>query len=138
MCRLIVRQHHALADGRAFIELANHVGSLDVEIDLARAEDLAATARAIQGQVEAQRRRHAPEKRILAERLFVLGLPLVDLQRVVFESRRPATSLNFSNLIALPSRRWRGLALSSRRCISRRQWRRVMASLSRSSVITDG
>jgi hypothetical protein len=86
----------------SFRSFANHIATLDVEHDLSRPDDVVAVARKLQAQVEPQRARHTPEKRLLAERLLVLALPLANLQRVVFEAKRPAHSFNFSNLIPLP------------------------------------
>ncbi len=84
-----------------FVSFANHLALLEVTADLGAERDLAALARSVQAQVDAQRRRQAPIKRFLIERFFVRVLPLDVLHKVVFESKRPSRSLDFSNLIAL-------------------------------------
>jgi hypothetical protein len=84
-----------------FVSFANHLATLDVELRLDRVDDLALMARAIQAQVDAQRRQNRPFKRLLAERALVLGMTLAQLRRIVFESKQPSYNLNFSNLIAL-------------------------------------
>ncbi|HWE29950.1 MAG TPA: condensation domain-containing protein [Polyangia bacterium] len=84
-----------------FVSFANHLATLDVELALGSIDDPAAMARAIQAQVDAQRRTNRPLKRLLAERAIVLGMPLAQLRRIVFESKHPSYNLNFSNLIAL-------------------------------------
>ncbi len=84
-----------------FVSFANHLATLDVTLPLDRVDDPAAMARTIQAQVDRQRRTNRPFKRLLAERAIVLGMTLGQLQRVVFESKRPSYNLNFSNLIAL-------------------------------------
>jgi hypothetical protein len=48
-----------------------------------------------------QRDREIPTKRLLWERMGVLLLPLEQMQRIIFETKRPASNLNFSNLIPL-------------------------------------
>ena len=58
-------------------------------------------ARAVQAQVDAQRRANRPFKRLLAERALVAGMTLGAMQRIVFESKHPSYNLSFSNLIAL-------------------------------------
>jgi hypothetical protein len=58
-------------------------------------------ARAVQAQVDAQKRSNRPFKRLLAERALVLGMTLAQMRRIVFESKRASYNLNFSNLIAL-------------------------------------
>jgi hypothetical protein len=84
-----------------FRSFANHLATLEVTLPLDRAGDLAALAREVQAQVDAQRRGHAAIKRFLIERALVGALPLDALHKVVFESKRPTRSLDFSNLIAL-------------------------------------
>ena len=84
-----------------FRSFANHLATLDVGLPLDRSDDAAAMARAIQAQVDAQRRAQRPFKRLLAERAIVRGMPLGAMRRIVFESRRASYNLNFSNLIAL-------------------------------------
>jgi hypothetical protein len=86
----------------AFASCANHLATLEVLTDLRSERDLADLARTVQVQVDAQRRRQAPIQRFLIERLLVRALPLDALHRVVFASKRPSRSLDFSNLIALP------------------------------------
>jgi hypothetical protein len=87
--------------GGGFVSFANHLATLDVTLALDRVDDPAAMARAIQAQVDAQKRTNRPLKRLLAERAIVLGMTLAQLQRIVFESKHPSYNLNFSNLIAL-------------------------------------
>ncbi|MCU1279676.1 MAG: hypothetical protein JWM53_3222 [bacterium] len=84
-----------------FVSFANHLATLDVDLPLDRVDDAAAMARAVQAQVDAQRRSNRPFKRLLAERALVLGMTLAQLQRIVFESKHPTYNLTFSNLIAL-------------------------------------
>lgn len=84
-----------------FRSFANHLASIDVRLDLRRRAGVDELAREVQRQVDAQRRRRTPIRRFLGERLFVRALPLDELHRVVFHARRPARSLDFSNLIAL-------------------------------------
>jgi hypothetical protein len=84
-----------------FLSFANHLATLDVEAQLDRATDFASLVRSIQAQLERQKRARTPIKRLLCERLIVLRMNLEALQRIVFESKRPAYNLNFSNLIPL-------------------------------------
>ncbi len=84
-----------------FVSFANHLATLEIELDLAPPADLPALTRAVQAQVDAQRRSSAAIKRFLIERAVVAALPLDALHQVVFESKRPSRSLDFSNLIAL-------------------------------------
>ena len=84
-----------------FVSFANHLATLDVALPLDRALDAASMARAVQAQVDAQRRANRPFKRLLAERALVGGMTLAQMQRIVFESKHPSYNLNFSNLIAL-------------------------------------
>jgi len=85
-----------------FRSFANHMATLVAEVDLSSADDVPAIARRVQAQVDRQRARNRPIKRLLAERLMVLALPLVDLQRIVFESKNATYNFHFSNLIPLP------------------------------------
>ncbi|MGZ3427137.1 MAG: WS/DGAT domain-containing protein, partial [Polyangia bacterium] len=84
-----------------FVSFANHLATLDVVLPLDRLDDPVAMARAIQAQVDRQRRTNRPFKRLLAERALVLGMTVEQMQRIVFESKHPTYNLNFSNLIAL-------------------------------------
>jgi hypothetical protein len=84
-----------------FVSFANHLATLDVELPLDRSGDPGAMARAIQAQVDRQRRANRPFKRLLAERALVLGMTLRQMQKIVFQSKHPTYNLNFSNLIAL-------------------------------------
>jgi len=84
-----------------FVSFANHLASLEVLTDLGREHTLPELARTVQAQVDAQRRRKVPIKRYLIERFFVGVLPVDALAKLVFESKRPSRSLDFSNLIAL-------------------------------------
>jgi hypothetical protein len=86
---------------RPFVSFANHLTFLDAEANLAKTEDPAALLQSIQKQVDAQRDHATPFKRLLCERGFVGILPLEQIQGIIFDSRRPAYNLNFSNLIPL-------------------------------------
>ncbi|HEY2749551.1 MAG TPA: WS/DGAT domain-containing protein, partial [Polyangia bacterium] len=86
---------------RGFVSFANHLASFDVTLPLGDAEDLPTMARAIQAQVDTQRRANRPLKRLLAERGIALGMRLSTMRQLVFESKHPSYNLNFSNLIAL-------------------------------------
>lgn len=85
----------------AFVSFANHLATLEVDARLDRVAELPSLARRVQAQVERQRARHAPEKRLLCERQLVLGMTLDELQRFVFDSTRPAYNTSFSNLVPL-------------------------------------
>ena len=84
-----------------FSSFANHLGMLEVSLDLSQARLPAETMQLVQREVEAQRAAQIPAQRIFAERLFVLPMPLGDMQRIVFEPKQLTSSLYFSNLIAL-------------------------------------
>jgi hypothetical protein len=86
---------------RPFVSFANHLAFLEAEADLSRVSDSAELLRSIQAQVVSQRDRARPIKRLLAERAFVLLVPLEQIQKMIFETSRPAHNLNFSNLIPL-------------------------------------
>jgi hypothetical protein len=86
---------------RPFVSFANHLAFLEAEADLSRVSDPAELLRSIQAQVVRQRDRARPIKRLLAERAFVLLVPLEQIQKMIFETSRPAHNLNFSNLIPL-------------------------------------
>jgi hypothetical protein len=85
----------------SFRSFANHLATLEVDLRLDRLADLPSVARAIHAQIKRQRITHAPEKRLLCERQLVLAMTVEQMQRFVFETKRPAFNLNFSNLIAL-------------------------------------
>jgi hypothetical protein len=87
--------------GREFVSFANHLAFLDSEADLGKSFQPEALLASLQAQVVQQRDRDVPVKRLLLERLGVLLLPLAQLQTMIFESKRPAYNLNFSNLIPL-------------------------------------
>ncbi len=84
-----------------FVSFANHLATIDAEARLDGEIDPPALARAVQAQVDLQRARRTPIKRLLCERHVVARMPLEAMQRFVFESKRPAYNLNFSNLIPL-------------------------------------
>jgi hypothetical protein len=86
---------------RPFVSFANHLTFLDAEADLAKADDHGALLKSIQKQVEQQRDNATPTKRLLVERGFVAILPLEQIQKMIFETKRPSYNLNFSNLIPL-------------------------------------
>lgn len=84
-----------------FASFANHLTSLDVTLPLDRVDDPAAMARAVQAQVDRQRRTNLPFKRLVAERAIVAGMPLAQMRRMIFDGKRISYNLGFSNLIAL-------------------------------------
>jgi hypothetical protein len=84
-----------------FVSFANHLATLEVELQLARDLDPADAARSIHAQLKRQQRRGRPIKRLVCERAIVAGMPLDKLQALVFDARRPAFNLNLSNLIPL-------------------------------------
>jgi hypothetical protein len=85
-----------------FSSFANHLGMLEVSLDLAKARTPTETMQLVQREVERQRAAQIPAQRIFAERLFVLPMPLGDLQRIVFEPKQLTSNLYFSNMITLP------------------------------------
>ena len=87
-------------DGQ-FVSFANHLAPMKVELDLAREQDLATMARAIQAQVDGLRESQQPIKRYLAERQWVSIMTLEELRPIIFDSKTPGYHLDFSNLIAL-------------------------------------
>ncbi len=84
-----------------FVSFANHLATMKVEVDLARAPDLEPMARDIQAQVDVLRDSHRPIKRYLAERQWLALMTLQEAQPFIFETKFPAYQLDFSNLIAL-------------------------------------
>jgi hypothetical protein len=86
---------------KAFVSFANHLTFLDAEANLAKDTEPTELLRSIQRQVERQRDRATPIKRLLCERGFVSILPLEQIQSMIFDTKRPAYNLNFSNLIPL-------------------------------------
>jgi hypothetical protein len=84
-----------------FVSFANHLATLEVELNLARDLDPADAARAIHAQLKRQQARNRPIKRLVCERAIVAGMPLDKLQALVFDAKRPAFNLNLSNLIPL-------------------------------------
>ena len=86
---------------RSFESFANHLATLEAELPLQRELDPAEAVRSIQAQVVRQLARRRPIKRLLCERALVAGMPMDKLHRLVFEAKRPAHNLNFSNLIPL-------------------------------------
>ncbi len=85
----------------AFVSFANHLATLEVTLDLRDDRPLAAVAPDVQRQVDRERASNAAFQRFLIERFFVRALPLDALQPLVFASKKPSRSLDFSNLIAL-------------------------------------
>ena len=84
-----------------FVSFANHLTSLDVTLPLDRIDDPASMARAVQAQVDRQRRTNLPFKRLVAERAVVAGMPIAQMRRMIFDGKRISYNLGFSNLIAL-------------------------------------
>jgi hypothetical protein len=84
-----------------FASFANHLTSLDVTLPLDRLDDPAAMARAVQAQVDRQRKTQLPFKRLVAERAIVAGMPVAQMRRMIFDGKRISYNLGFSNLIAL-------------------------------------
>ncbi|HEY4180876.1 MAG TPA: WS/DGAT domain-containing protein [Kofleriaceae bacterium] len=84
-----------------FRSFANHLATLEVEFRLDRDLAPAEMVRSAQAQVATQLASKRPLKRLVTERAFVAGLPLDKLQAIVFEAKRPAFNINFSNLISL-------------------------------------
>ncbi|MCA1665375.1 MAG: WS/DGAT domain-containing protein [Myxococcales bacterium] len=84
-----------------FVSFANHLTSLDVTLPLGHVDDPAAMARAVQAQVDRQRRTQLPFKRLVAERAIVANMPLSQMRRMIFDGKRISYNLGFSNLIAL-------------------------------------
>jgi hypothetical protein len=84
-----------------FVSFANHLATLEVELDLSRDLDPVAAARAIHAQLKRQQDRGRPIKRLVCERAIVAGMPLDKLQALVFDAKRPSFNLNLSNLIPL-------------------------------------
>ncbi|HEX6836142.1 MAG TPA: WS/DGAT domain-containing protein [Polyangia bacterium] len=84
-----------------FASFANHLSSIDIILPLDRIDDPTAMARTIQAQVDRARRANQPFKRLIAERAIVLGMPLRQMQQMIFEAKRMTYNFGFSNLIAL-------------------------------------
>jgi len=84
-----------------FVSFANHLTSLDITLPLDRVDDPAQMARAVQAQVDRQRRTQLPFKRLVAERAIVAGMPIAQMRRMIFDGKRISYNLGFSNLIAL-------------------------------------
>lgn len=84
-----------------FRSFANHLATLEAVLPLDRDLEPAAAVRSIHAQVKRQLVRKRPIKRLLCERALVAGMPLHKLHALVFDAKRPAFNLNFSNLIAL-------------------------------------
>jgi hypothetical protein len=98
---LMETRPRAKSPATAFVSFANHLTFLEAEADLDARSDPAALLTSIQKQVVGQMKRGEPIKRLLGERWFILRLPLEDIQKVIFDTSRPSSSLNFSNMIAL-------------------------------------
>lgn len=87
-------------DGR-FRSFANHLATLEAEVPMHRALTPAQIVQRVHAQVANQLASQRPFKRLVCERALVRGMPLDKLQALVFEAKRPAFNLNFSNLIPL-------------------------------------
>jgi hypothetical protein len=87
--------------GETFVSFANHLATLEVELNLRDALDPAHAARALHAQLKGQMDRKRPQKRLVCERAIVATMPLDKLHELVFEAKRPAFNLNLSNLIPL-------------------------------------
>ena len=79
----------ARASNRVWRVFANHLATMQVEIDLGRGAELDVIARAIQAQADAQRASHRPIKRLLAERQLVALMTLSELQPIIFDTKHP-------------------------------------------------
>jgi hypothetical protein len=84
-----------------FVSFANHLARMSVDVQLDQLGDLSAAMHAVQREAKAQRDSRAPIRRLLAETALTYAMPMGDMQRIVFESTRPAINLDFSNLIPL-------------------------------------
>jgi hypothetical protein len=85
----------------SFVSFANHLGSFVASLPLQQLTTLPQLARAVQGQVDAQRVGHEPQKRLLSQMQVTGAMTLRDIHRILYEQKRPLTNLDFSNLIAL-------------------------------------
>lgn len=85
----------------SFRSFANHLATLEVELDLTSEQTAEDFARSIQSQVVAQRDAKTPIKRLLIEQKLVEALSMDQLQSHIFKSGRADANVNFSNLIPL-------------------------------------
>jgi hypothetical protein len=85
----------------SFRSFANHLATLEAEVPLHRGLAPDAIVQRVHAQVAHQLKTQRPFKRLVTERALVRGMPLDKLQALVFEAKRPAFNLNFSNLIPL-------------------------------------
>ncbi|HUQ06556.1 MAG TPA: hypothetical protein VM261_28830 [Kofleriaceae bacterium] len=85
----------------SFVSFANHLATLEVELDLKAPIDPATAARSFHAQLKRQLDGQRPLKRLVCERAIVATMPLDKLHELVFEAKRPAFNLNLSNLIPL-------------------------------------
>jgi hypothetical protein len=85
----------------SFVSFANHLATLEAELPLQRELDVPAAVRSIHAQLKRQLDSRRPIKRLLCERAIVAGMPLDKMHALVFDAKRPAFNLNFSNLIPL-------------------------------------
>jgi len=85
----------------SFVSFANHLATLEAELPLDRDLDVPAATRSIHAQLKRQLDSRRPIKRLLCERAIVAGMPLDKMHALVFDAKRPAYNLNFSNLIPL-------------------------------------
>ncbi|CAN5832856.1 hypothetical protein BH11MYX2_BH11MYX2_12000 [soil metagenome] len=84
-----------------FRSFANHLATLEAELPLDRDIEPAEIVRSVQAQVADQLATKRPFKRLVAERALVAAMPLDKLHAIVFDAKRPAYNINFSNLISL-------------------------------------
>ncbi len=87
----------------ACTSFANHLAGLGVSWDLSGPSEPTALAARFHAQIARQVLRSTHIKRLLFERWAARGLPLGAMRRMVFQARRAAYNLNFSNLIPLPT-----------------------------------
>jgi hypothetical protein len=85
----------------SFVSFANHLATIEVLLPLNQLADPAAIARSIQREAVSLMKRGEPIQRLLGERFLVGLIPVAEIHRIIFESKRPTGNLNFSNLIPL-------------------------------------
>lgn len=85
----------------SFRSFANHLATLEVEVDLGNNNDTVEIARSIHAQVKEQRDANLPTKRLLIEQKLVENLPMDQVHSHVFRKVNAPDNVNFSNLIPL-------------------------------------
>ncbi len=85
----------------SFRSFANHLATLEVEIDLDSDDSTLDIARSVHAQVKEQRDSQLPTKRLLIEQKLVASLPMDQVTSHVFDKRNASDNVNFSNLIPL-------------------------------------